>query len=257
VAEPRYVPPPAFAPPELRVAPLNEIAVLGGSSYPVPEPQEELLEWRAPRPDASARRHRLTSVVVSLSVVAALAVIAAVLVSNGTGAKRHTLSLPDSVGAYTRMSTLRGAQVESLFSAGSATFRGVGLDDLDGALVGVYGALDDTQPSMLFIGFRADDSPTIGSGLHGEPAADVAAQVLDQPGSTIAPQSVDAGPLGGAMRCATVVLDGALASVGVWADHDTLGIVLLDDSSLTAHSASASNQHTGVVTRQFRAAAEH
>jgi hypothetical protein len=54
-----------------------------------------------------------------------------------------------------------------------------------------------------------------------------------------------------------VVLDGALASAGVWADHDTLGIVLLDQSTLTAHSAGASNKHTGVLTRQFRAAAEH
>jgi hypothetical protein len=224
------------------MAPLNEIAVLGSSSYISPAPQLGGLEWQAPRLDPTARQRRAVSVVVSVCVLVALAAIAAVLVSNATGDRRHTLSLPDSVGAYTRLNTLSGTQVESLFSAGSATFRGVGLDDLGSALV---------------IGFRADDSPTIGPGLHAEPAGDVATQVLDQPGSTIAPQSVDAGPLGGAMRCATVVLDGALASVGVWADHDTLGIVLLDSSSLTAHSAGASNRRTGVVTRQFRAAAEH
>lgn len=258
VADPRYVPPPAFAPPELRVAPLNEISVLGTSSYPATaEPAPIGFGWHAPQRDVSARRRRVTSVLVAVCVVAALATIATVLVSSVVGSPRHTLSLPDSVGSYTRLNTLAGGQVESLFAAGTATFRGVGLDDLHGALVGVYGALDGTQPSMLFIGFRADDSPTIGPGLHTEAAADVAAQVLDQPGSTIAPQSVDAGPLGGAMRCATVVLDGALASAGVWADHDTLGIVLLDQSTLTAHSAGASNKHTGVLTRQFRAAAEH
>lgn len=273
VDEPRYVAPPAYAPPELRVAPLNESAFYATSTYPGEQQHVAVEAWgdadgdrdddplgfgwsTAPEP-GPRRWWRTTSLLVPLCVVVALGVIAAVLVSSERAAPQHTLSLPRSFDSYTRLDILPGSRVATLFAAGTATFRGVGIDDLDSALVGIYGSLDDTKPSMLFIGFRADQSPTIGSGLHAEPAGAIAAQVLDEPGSTISPQPADAGPLGGAIRCATVVLNGALASAGVWADHDTLGIVLIDNASLTANTAQSANRRTATITRAFRSAAEH
>ncbi len=63
---------------------------------------------------------------------------------------------------------------------------------------------------------------------------------------------VDAGPLGGSLRCGKAHVDGLFASVGVWADSDTLGLVLLFDPSL-----GPSTEETGAVTRAFRAQAEH
>ncbi len=265
VDDPRYVPPPAFAPPQLRVAPLNETAVLGATSYPngpytqplsYPAPAAQPgVAWQPPRRDASARRRGLT-VVVSACVIVALATIGIALATGAASHQPHTLHLPQAFDNYTRVTTLQGSQVQSMFTAGAATFAGIGSDDLTDALVAVYADISDTAPSVLFIGFTAKASPTIGAGLRAGPSGSIANQVLTGAGASTGPQAVDAGPLGGALRCATVDLGGDAASVGVWADTDTLGIVLIDNSALSAQGSAPSTQRTGMLTRDLRAAAE-
>lgn len=257
--EPGYVPPPAFAPPAQRVAPLNEVAVLGQSSYPpgpYPQPVPPWFPPAPPPPALVAKRQRRVSLVVSVAVVAALIAIGAVLVSGATARDPRSLSLPRSVDEYTQVSTLSGAQVQHVFAGGSA-FGGLPSADLDSAKVGVYSAMGEPGPSMVFIGFDADESPTLGSQLHNTASDVVATQVLVGAGAGAGVQHVDAGPLGGALQCATIDLSGQSASVGVWADHDTLGIVLIVDSTLTAHGAARSTAHATKVTRDFRTAAEH
>jgi hypothetical protein len=262
VDEPGYVPPPAFAPPAQRVAPLNEVAVLGRSSYPPGLYPQPAPAWFPPPPPPPlseahlAKRQRHVSVVVSVAVVAALIAIGAVLISGATARDPRSLSLPRSVDEYTQVSTLTGPQVQHVLAGGSA-FGSLPSTDLDSAKVGVYSALGEPGPSMVFIGFDADESPTLGSQLHHTAADVVAAQVLVGAGAGAGVQHADAGPLGGALQCATIDLSGQSASVGVWADHDTLGIVLIVDSTLTAHGAARSIAHATHVTRDFRAAAEH
>jgi hypothetical protein len=266
VDDPRYVPPPAFAPPQLRVAPLNETAVLGRTSYPAgpyaqppgyPAPvAAPNVAWQPPQRDPSARRRAL-SVVVSACVIVALATIGIVVSTSSGPYRTHTLHLPQSFDNYTRVTTLQGSQVQSMFTAGAATFAGIGTDDLTDALVAVYADISDSSPSVLFIGFTAKASPTIGPGLRAGPSGSIAEQVLDGAGAATGPQAVDAGPLGGAMRCATVSLGGDAASVGVWADMDTLGIVLIDNTTLSTTGNGPSTQRTGALTRDLRAAAEH
>jgi hypothetical protein len=268
VDDSRYVPPPPFAPPPLRVAPLNEAAVLGRTSYPhgpyaqpvTPPPAAAWYPasgWLPPHLDDSARRRRSLSVLVSLGVIASLVVIGTVLLSGSSTHRARSLSLPESVDNYTKVSTLSGAQVRSMFTAGAGTFGAVPADDLAAARVGIYAELNNTEPSMLFIGFTGQDSPSIGAQLRTGPAGEVAEAILSTAGATSGPQSVDAGPLGGAMRCATVDVDGDAATIAVWADDDTLGIVLIIGSTLTAHTTAPTTAHTSSVTRDFRAKAEH
>ena len=166
VDDPRYVPPPAFAPPQLRVAPLNETAVLGRTSYPsgpyAQPPQlpgtglaaRRRLAAAAARPQRAAARAVASS--SSACVIVALAAIGIVVSrSRGAAHRAHTLHLPQAFDNYTRVTTLQGSQVQSMFTAGAATFGGIGSDDLTDALVAVYADISDSSPSVLFIGFTA------------------------------------------------------------------------------------------------------
>ena len=276
-----YVPPPPFAPPPLRVAPLNETAVLGRTSYPhgpfpsvapgyaphgaypsggygvppvawYPPPA-----WAPRQFDRAGRRRRTASILTGMAVITALVAICAVLLSSEPSANHaRSLTLPNSVDNYTKVRTLSGSQVRSMFTGGSGTFGTLSARDLENARVAVYAALDDSDPTMLFIGFAGHDSPTVGARLRSDPAANVTDEVLSGAGATTAPTTVDAGPLGGAMRCAFVDIDGDTASVGVWADHDTLGIVVIIDPTASTRAGSTT-AHTSSVTRDFRASAEH
>ncbi len=258
-----YQPPPPFAPPVYRVAPLNETQVYGRSSYPpgadAPggdaagrwSPVTEVArQWpRIPGlPERTGTRRRRVSIAVAGAVVAALAVIAAVLVTAPAGHRPRTLTLPEAVDEYARLSTLNGAQLSPLFDDGGR-LAAIPVEDLTAATVAVYGDRSDTANTLIFIGFSASDSPTVGRELRHEAAADVTASLLAGVGSTSRPVRVDAGPLGGAMRCGSLDLRGVSASAGVWADRDTLGIVLIVGFSPT--------EHTSVVTRDFRGRAEH
>jgi hypothetical protein len=280
VSDSGYVPPPPFAPPPLRVAPLNETAVLGRTSYPhgpfptgsygygaYPPPYGAYppppvawpppSKWQPRHLDGTAHRRRRTTVLTGMAVITALVAICAVLLSNqSAGSHPRSLTLPTSVDNYTMVRALNGAQVRSMFTAGGGTFGSMQPRDLDNARVGVYTALDDSDPTLLFIGFSGQDSPTVGERLRSDPPTTVTDEVLSGTGATAGPTTVDAGPLGGAMRCADIDLDGQNASVAVWADHDTLGIVLVINSASVMGARSTTAQ-TSAMTRDFRAKAEH
>jgi hypothetical protein len=245
---PDYLPPPPFAPPALRVAPLNETQVLGRTSYPngpyappptayQPSAYPPPITWhptRTAQRNAGSRRRVTMSFVTAGVAVVALVAIVTVLVGGATDHTARSLSVPDSVDEYTRISTISGSELRGLFGQGGV-FGTVPADDLAAAKVAVYGQRDDSQPS--------------GTQLRHDSADQVTSDVLDGAGSTGTPLIVNAGPLGGALKCANLSLDGEQASAGVWADDDTLGIVLIIDSTIT--------QHTSTVTRDLRAKAEH
>lgn len=278
--QPGYRPPPPFAPPALRPAPLNEWQVLGGTtygpafapayppSYPPPYPPQPGAPAPAgwlppvappvpsPQPAAGHRtgstvRRRRTVAVVSTVTVALVAVVAALLVGANGSHPAHTLSLPQSAGGYVKLTTISGSRLTTILGSGG-TFGSIPDDDIAHAKVGLYGHSAQSAPTLLFIGFAASSSPTIGSELHREPANQVTADVLDGAGAGSAALTEDAGPLGGSLRCSAVRVDGLDASVGVWADADTLGLVILFDPM-----ASPTAAQTGGVTRAFRAGAEH
>lgn len=266
-----YQPPPPFTPPSGRTAPLNEVQMLGRttypqqhpytappSAYPAASPYPPVAwhptnqwpaggDWQTARHARAATRRRTR--LVAGAVVASLLVIVGVLLIGPSHAAQRSLSVPDAAAGYSRISTVTSGQLQSMFGS-AGTFGGLSPQDLQHAKVGVYGHASATLPSMVFIGFDAD-SPTISRQLHSEDSGQVTSDVLASAGTTLTPVEVDAGPLGGSIKCGTVQLDGVDASVGVWADSDTLGIVLLFDATL-----SPSRQQTGAVTRSFRSAAE-
>lgn len=266
-----YQPPPPYAPPSGRTAPLNELQMLGRTTYPQQYPYSAPLpayptpnpyppvawhpanqwpaggEWQTARHVRAASRRR--SRLVAGAVVATLFVIVGTLLIGQSRASRRSLSVPDSAAGYSRISSVTSGQLQSMFGS-TGTLGGLSPEDLQHAKVGVYGHNSATLPSMVFVGFDAA-SPTISRQLGSEDSAQVTSDVLASAGSTLTPVEVDAGPLGGSIKCGTVEMDGVEASVGVWADADTLGIVLLFDPTL-----SPSRQQTGDVTRSFRNAAE-
>ena len=273
-AGPGYEPVPPFAPPAQRTAPINEVQVLGHSSYAPHEQPTAMWQpstaWQpSPYPPVAwhpayrypvggdwqqanhARASRRRSIaIVAATVVALIGIVGALLIS-AAGPTTRSLSLPETSGDYTRLTTITGSHLRSMFGAGSA-FSAIPPADLDHAKVAVYGRGALQTPSLLFVGFSAADSPNIGQQLRSENSAQVTSDVLTGAGASLAPLSVDAGPLGGSLECSSVDVDGLSASVGVWADSDTLGMILLFDPALTP-----SREQTGEVTRSFRAAAEH
>jgi len=265
-----YEPPAPFAPPSLRGAPLNEVSVLGRTTYPVspmqpyaypppahhyPPPQPLGGGW-APgqgwvphRTDDRAARRRTIAVVAA--VVLALAAIVGVLSVRAAGPNPRSLSLPDTAGPYLRLSTISSSQIGTIIGS-HGTFGSISSSDLTKAKIGIYSRGAQSSPRALFVGFDAADSPVIGSQLRSEDAARVTDSVLAGAGASGNAVVVDAGPLGGSLKCSAVRVDGLDATVGVWADSDTLGVVLLFDPTL-----GPSLPQTGAVTRMFRAQAEH
>jgi hypothetical protein len=250
VPENGYVAPLPFAPPAFRVAPLNETEILGRSTYP----PAETTGWRPvplPNRGRSPRARRRVTVGIAVAVVASLVAIGTTLSSGADSRQTRSLSLPDTVDTYSQVTHLDGAQVSSLFAAAGGTFGGIGSDDLRGAVVGIYADVGDSEPNLLFVGFTAADSPRLGARLRAGSPDSLATAVLDGTPAL----RVDPGPFGGAMRCANIDLDGELATVGVWTDQDTLGIVLI--VAAPPATMPSTPAETASVTRDFRAAAEH
>lgn len=247
-----YEPPAPFAPPALRTAPLNELHVLGRTTYPqppmIPTAVGPGYGWVAVPAGVSRSVRRRTVAMVAAVALALLVVIGALGIGNA-GPDRHSLSLPETAGDYARISTVSGGHIRSIFGRGA--FGAIPASELDKARVGIYSRGSQSSPSALFVGFVATDSPTVGRELQSEGADEVTRQVLDGAGAT-GTVPVGAGPLGGALRCGTAHVAGLFASVGVWADTDTLGLVLLFDPAIGISMA-----RTGDVTRTFRAQAEH
>lgn len=252
-----YEPPAPFAPPSLRNAPLNEVTVLGRTTYPVqpaalPPPAAVWAPGRGWLPnrrvDRAARR-RTVAVVTALTLG-----LAAVIVALGISAAaphQRTLSLPDAAGPYVRLSTLSASHISSIIG-NNGTFGSISNSDLAKAKIAIYSRGAQSAPSALFVGFDAADSPTIGAQLRSEDATRVADTVLAGAGVEANSVAVSAGPLGGALKCSAVRVAGLDATVGVWADSDTLGMLLLFDPTLGPALPQA-----GAVTRTFREQAEH
>ena len=258
VVEQPYEAPAPFAPPSLRSAPLNELAVYGRSTYPHPPmvPCPRRLgagQWQpgagwqpvaaAPvRPRAAARspcsprcRSRCWP-------------------SSRAGHRprraRAALAEPAPVGRLLRppLHAERGP-LRSIFGSNGA-FGNIPTADLTKARIGIYGRGAQSAPSALFIGFTATDSPNIGQQLHAEAATEVTSDVLASAGA-----GRRRGGRGTAGRFAavrqgprrrTVRLRGRLGRHR----HPRPGAVVRS-------SFGPSTDETGAVARAFRTQAEH
>jgi hypothetical protein len=223
-----YRPPPPFAPPSLRSAPL---------AGPAAEP---------PAPPAlPAPRRRIAGALLAVAGAAAVA-LTLLIVDRTTSPSFRRLSLPRTVAEFHLQRSLSPAEVDALASGGS--FAGFASADLRSAQVGVYGEGPGAEPKLVLVGLSARADPDVRARLASADGADMADDVVASLGAYPA-VSVAPGPLGGAVECGFMAADGTSASVGVWADRSTVGILeLLETRSVDS---------TADLTRRFRSASEH
>jgi hypothetical protein len=264
MADARYEPPPAFAPPLLRTAPLNESQLLGRTTYP----NGPFASWAPPAyppPPAvtiastrvwSRPRRGLTVTIAACLAVAVLGVGVALGLSSGSDHGSRSISLPETVSSYNKSMVYSQEQLLALLGNG-VLGRPVTQQDIHNAKAGIYRNTSpglptgSVVPAVVFLGFNADQSPGIGRRLHNLPPSVVTSQVLLGAGGGAFQITWAAGPLGGSIRCGDVQIDGETATVGIWADYDTLGIVFTIPSAGTAPL-----DYIGRLTRRMRAAAE-
>lgn len=202
-----------------------------GSVEPTTPPQD------APPP---SRRFRTRTIVLG---AVGLAGAAAVVTSCVFGArvlsqKDATLTTPDTIGAFTHNT---GSGAETAADLGTALGAGVGLDNTVGA---VYTDPSAADRSILFAG---------GTRLSLSPSSelDSALDLLDDnTGKVTGRREVDAGELGGVMKCGTVPasVDVPAMTVCGWADYGSVAITLFPNRDVTESAG---------LMRQFRSAIQH
>lgn len=260
-----YLPPPPFAPPAYRVAALNEAWVYPRSSYPPaaghaaaghaaaghPAPEHLAVPplWAAADHRAAPTARRVSAAIAAL-VATALVAIGAVLLVAPSPHHVHSLVLPATVDGYVRTSTLDGSRLRGLFTGTPA---GTPVDAIASARAAVYSQGGRGGVGMLFIGLDAAHSSTVAADLSGADDAGLADGVLAGLGAAAGAVTVAPGPQGGAVRCGAGQLSGLAAGVGVWADSDTMGIVVVIDTATGAPGLA----DTVSLTQDVRAAAEH
>lgn len=256
-----YEPPPAFAPPLLRTAPLNESQILGRTTYPhgpyaAWSPPPPSMTVTVPPPSTQPRqRHAMTTVIAASLVLALVGVGVALGLTAGSDHASRSISLPATVSSYDRSADYSSQLVAMLING--ALSKAVSPEDIRNAKAGVYRNTSpglptgSVVPAVVFFGFNADESPGIGRRLHNRPPEETTNRVLLDLGGGAFQITWGPGPLGGSIRCGDVDIYGATASVGIWADSDTLGIVMTIPAAGTAPL-----DYMGRLTRRMRAAAE-
>jgi hypothetical protein len=227
-----YRPPPPFAPPGLRTAPLNAA-------------------WSAAPTAAAAATHpvghrRRALGAVLVAVAAAAVALTLLAVDRTTSPTLRKLSLPRAVAEFRLQRSLSQQEVDALASGGA--FAGFGAEELHSAKVGIYTEEGAAEPRLVMVGLSARADPDVRARLATTHSDDLAAGVLVSLGASPA-ASADPGPLGGAVECGSMGVRGQWASIGVWADRSTVGILELLETRTTSATAD--------LTRQFRAASEH
>src|SRR5689334_21952909 len=207
---------------------------------------ETVPEAPAAVPRAAAPRRRRALVAV-LAVLGAAAVAGALLaVDRTTGSSLRRLSLPRAVAEFRLQRSLSPEQITALASGG--TFAGFDATELRSAQVGVYGQDGRAEPALVLVGLAARSDGDVRSRLASTDSDNLADDMLAGLGAVPA-ASVDPGPLGGTIESGLMGGFGAAASLGVWADRSTVGVLEL----LEARSAYA----TADLTRRFRESSEH
>jgi hypothetical protein len=260
--DPGYTPPPPTQPPPTQPQPVapplgppsySPSGYLQGvpqPSYPPPYPPAAPdLRYALPPLQFAPPRSRRRQVIGYYVAAAAVVVVIAIQVvvarhhkhSAGNGATGHTLTLPNTSGGYTRMTgkvadRMTKAAVDRMRSASPANG-----DAYAKARVGVYAHPPGTDAALIFVGLAGTDDPVLALELSTSPASDELDAAFRGAGVTET-VDVDAGPLGGVMRCSKRVTDGQ--SMCAWADRSSVGVLLVGDG--------AGRTNPEPVVQQFR-----
>jgi hypothetical protein len=247
-------PPPAAPPPAAPPPSYSPSGYLHGGPqpfYPPPYPpaaHDPRYAAVPPLQFAPPRSRRRQVIGYYVAAVAAIAVVAIQVVvvhghkhSADNGSTGHILTLPNTSGGYTRMTgsvanRMTKAAVDKMRSASPTNG-----DSYDKARVGVYSHPPGTGAALVFVGLAGVDDPVVALELSTSPASAELESAFRGAGVTET-VDVDAGPLGGVMRCSKQVTDGA--SICAWADRSSVGVLIVGDG--------AGRTNPEPVVQQFR-----
>lgn len=173
-----------------------------------------------PAPDAGQRRSRVRRLLLaSLLAVTAAAVLALAYTGWRIGTQKDaTLTTPATIGALRLDESEDGRSTADYLQTALAAEV-----ELDKAVGAVY--LDGSGKNVLFLG---------GTGLIWTPGSDLDTAfglITDKQGAVEGLHEVDAGALGGTMKCGTTKSDTGDLTVCGWADHGSLALALFVDRS--------------------------
>jgi hypothetical protein len=198
----------------------------------------------AAEPTRPTGRQRLLFLVLALA--GAVAVAGALLSVNRLDPSLRRLTVPGQVADFRLQRELSSAEIDALAAGGS--FAGFAGEELRSARIGLYAEGRGSSPTLILVGLSARADPDVRARLAGSDPVDLIADVFASFGSAPTRQ-VEPGKLGGAVACGSVRVGGAAGSLGVWADHSTVGVVeLMEPRGLDS---------TALLTRRFRGASEH
>jgi len=243
-----YEPPPAFAAPEQRSAPVDPATLAPPSVSPASWPRGRPA-GDAPTGAAPQTPWRLiAAAAVLVAAVTVWGLVALMQASDGNrGTAQRRISLPSAVADLQLVRSVSGSTVRALLEQQLGSLGPID-DAMDTAQVGIYRVGSDGPTTVVFLGFNATDSTQIDALLGSTDANGVVEQIMSGAGARGAARA-EPGPLGGALQCAQASKNGQPYTPCVWADRSTLGLVLQIGLVDTARAAD-----TAV---QFRAAAEH
>ena len=162
------------------------------------------------------------------------------------GSPGHTITLPAASSGYMRttgnVADRLTRQVIDGMSAAAPSYR----DSYAKAKVGIYSHPPGTGAALVFVGMTAADDPTLAIELNTRTASTEADSAFIGAGVTDT-VDVDAGPLGGVLRCSKrPAADGQ--TVCVWVDRSSIGLLLI--------RAGPGHGEPGPTAQQFRRDAE-
>ena len=161
----------------------------------------------------------------------------------------HSLTVPESVGPYRRMTgSVANRLAETMRKSMNQQQNGKYADVYAKSRIAIYAKNGDATHPLIFVGLSADDSPSVAEELKTHtPSEEVDSTFLGM-GLGDA-KDYPPGPLGGVLRCGTGTTGGSTASACAWADSSTVGALMAPSSTSAATLAG--------TTLDLRNAAEH
>lgn len=168
---------------------------------------------------------------------------------DSAGGGNRTLTVPESVGPYRRMTgSVADRLAETMRKSMNQDSSGKYADVYAKSKIAIYAKNGDSTHPLIFVGLSANDSPAVAEELRTRtPSEEVDSTFLGM-GLGDA-KDYPPGPLGGVLRCGTGPMGGSSAAACAWADSSTVGALITPQSDSAATLAG--------TTLDLRNAAEH
>ncbi|GAA4628368.1 hypothetical protein GCM10023196_044390 [Actinoallomurus vinaceus] len=184
---------------------------------------------------------------VGILVFTALATAGSVMRGWKNAGPSHTITVPDSIDQYNRLTGNVADRVIASMRAAAAKNTGEAAR-ADAAAIAVYDKNQKPDQRLIFIGFTTDADPEMGRELRSHSASHEADGLFRGEGHFSSQRDFEAGRFGGVLRCGTGDAGFSFSSMCVWVDGSTVGMLLATKAAADDLAGTAFD---------FRNAAEH